>query len=184
MRLTSPDNQNNIPSRAEVQHQINESMHGLSVEDEPLPIFGEVKLGLKPLEQLIRSANDHSLVMLTYDVKRVLGSDLMFGATKFATKRERLKAYDEGIDRLRELNHPYVVIKENGYTFLEQSQFEALKNDAPTCNICKSLMAKRNGRYGEFFTCEKRCEGQKNVSASYWDKIKRQDQTLEAKQCG
>jgi len=56
--------------------------------------------------------------------------------------------------------------------FLNKEATENLKKDMPTCNICRTEMSKETGRYGVFYYCINSCDGQKAVSAKYWNSIR------------
>ncbi|MDB4575405.1 hypothetical protein N9112_00415 [bacterium] len=56
---------------------------------------------------------------------------------------------------------------------LNSKAIENLSNAAPTCNICEKIMSSQKGRYGKFYYCKSKCKGQKTVSDSYWQDVRR-----------
>lgn len=56
---------------------------------------------------------------------------------------------------------------------LNEAAIANLKKPNPTCNWCGQQMPSREGKYGKFYFCANRCPGQKTVSDSYWQSIKR-----------
>ncbi len=173
MEATDPNNRYQIPTLEHLNQEINTALYGLVVKDDPLRPFEKIKLVYPPLEELLASAQDEALIALNEQLVEILDTDFMFGATRKKSKKTILKAYDKGFEKLKSLAHPNVLIHDGKVMVLTQNQLDALKNDAPTCNCCSTLMIKREGRYGTFFACKKQCKKQKNVSADYWDKIRK-----------
>ena len=54
---------------------------------------------------------------------------------------------------------------------LTSKAVQNLKNSVPTCNCCHKPMKPRNGKHGKFYFCA--CEGQKCVSDTYWQSVRR-----------
>ena len=54
---------------------------------------------------------------------------------------------------------------------LNQAAIRNLRNDRPTCNVCRNLMQPREGRFGKFYFCS--CPDQKTVSDSYWQSVRK-----------
>lgn len=173
MYLTSPKNNHQIPTMKQLRHETHMALGGL-VAQNPTPIPpSTVRLVYKPLQELVEKTTDITMKKMNRQLVKILGKDFVFGASKFKTKRKQLEVYDAGVEKLKELNHPYVLITDSKISVLTQSQFEALSRDVPTCNCCNQLMASRHGRFGEFFVCENKCFSQKSVSAQYWNSVKR-----------
>lgn len=47
-----------------------------------------------------------------------------------------------------------------------------LFKDNPTCNCCGNQMTEQHGKFGKFYFCVNKCTEQKNISESYWLKLK------------
>ena len=56
---------------------------------------------------------------------------------------------------------------------LNKAVIANLYKPSPTCNTCATQMTERDGKYGKFYCCANRCPGQKAVSDSYWQSIRR-----------
>lgn len=50
----------------------------------------------------------------------------------------------------------------------EGSILKLPKHVNPTCNICNQEMDGRSGKFGKFYFCSRRCDGQGTVSDAYW----------------
>lgn len=47
-----------------------------------------------------------------------------------------------------------------------------VRKNSPTCNVCLEEMQPQDGKFGKFYFCGNKCEGQKTVSDSYWQSLK------------
>ena len=61
---------------------------------------------------------------------------------------------------------------QRGNVALNAAAIANLSKPNPTCNFCGEQMLARDGRYGKFYFCAKRCEGQPTVSDTYWKSLK------------
>jgi hypothetical protein len=169
MDLTSSSNAKNIPTLRQLKHDTSICLHTLTKEL-PAPM---VRLVYKPLQELVEQTKCKELKALNRQLTRILGRDFMFGASKYKTQKKQFEVYDTGVEKLKALNHPYVLITDAKISILTHSQFKSLSNDSPTCNCCGELMNIKAGRFGEFFVCGNKCFSQKSVSAQHWDKVRR-----------
>jgi hypothetical protein len=47
-----------------------------------------------------------------------------------------------------------------------------LSKEYPTCNCCRVTMKVQSGRFGKFYFCGNKCEGQSTVSDKYWQGVR------------
>ena len=83
---------------------------------------------------------------------------------------------EEGLPPLQEFldEHGIETIETSkGKFYLNKEASESLYNDCPTCNICREEMHPQDGKFGKFYYCNNRCEGQGTVSDKYWQKIRK-----------
>jgi len=57
---------------------------------------------------------------------------------------------------------------------INKKAVENLYKDTPTCNICAEDMQPQEGKFGKFYYCGNRCKGQKTVSDTYWQSVKKE----------
>lgn len=103
----------------------------------------------------------------------IIKDNLEFGIDNRHSLKNRKKMFKEGLDSLKILNHPNILVLKNSYVILTQRQTESLYKEMPTCNECEKEMKKTTGKYGDFYFCENKCKNQKTVSNKYWKEIKK-----------
>lgn len=59
----------------------------------------------------------------------------------------------------------------------ERAIFNLFKS-VPSCNCCGKPMTARDGKFGKFYFCENKCDGQKTVSDVYWKSLKRKLESI------
>jgi len=62
--------------------------------------------------------------------------------------------------------------KLNDTTWLNKEASNNLYKEFPTCNCCRESMTPQEGKFGKFYYCKNRCEGQKTVSDKYWQSVR------------
>ena len=65
-------------------------------------------------------------------------------------------------------------VSESSGASLNEAAILNLINDSPTCNLCGDLMRGQAGKFGKFYFCGNRCDGQKTVSDKYWQSVRLQ----------
>ncbi|MFS1429010.1 hypothetical protein LMH73_018155 [Vibrio splendidus] len=161
---------------------IRESLHNLTIDNEPTILDQFMNI---PRASASKNASENTMEALSdlelefpscevvASIKVILTDDMYFGATKFKSSKKRLALWDDGIAKLKALNHPRLMFTENKYWIISNEQEAALYRDAPTCNYCKEEMHQATGKYGKFYFCGSKCKHQKTISDSYWQSVKR-----------
>ena len=62
--------------------------------------------------------------------------------------------------------------KLNENTWLNKEASNNLYKEFPTCNCCGKSMTPQEGKFGKFYYCKSKCEGQKTVSDKYWQSVR------------
>lgn len=62
--------------------------------------------------------------------------------------------------------------KLNSKTWLNKEDSNNLYKEFPTCNCCRQSMLPQEGKFGKFYYCKNKCEGQKTVSDKYWQSVR------------
>jgi len=140
-------------------------------EDQELRYFQNIlleKYSNKYTEQMISQVRDSGFNTSVIDTKDELYKYIEF------LKENYSKAY-EAIS--------FILYKKYGSTLSGSGVVnkEAVKRAArenPTCNICNTEMTAQNGRYGKFYFCYNKCDGQKTVSDAYWQDFKQKAKTI------
>jgi len=140
-------------------------------EDQELRYFQNIlleKYSKKYTEQMVDQIRDSGFNTSLIDTKDELYKYIEF------LKENYSKAY-EAIS--------FILYKKYGSTLSGSGAVnkEAVKRAArenPTCNVCNTEMTAQNGRYGKFYFCANKCEGQKTVSDAYWQDFKQKAKSL------
>lgn len=64
----------------------------------------------------------------------------------------------------------YTKLRDN--TWLNKEASNNLYKEFPTCNCCRQSMFPQEGKFGKFYYCKNKCEGQKTVSDKYWQTVR------------
>lgn len=138
------------------------------------PYFKKIKLDPKTkLYQAYKELKEKEQTEIDIKLFDIIKDNLEFGIDNRHSLKNRKKMFKEGMDSLKKLNHPNVLVLKNSYVILTEKQTSSLYKEIPTCNECEKEMKKATGKYGIFYFCEDKCKNQKTVSEKYWNEIKR-----------
>jgi len=140
-------------------------------EDEELRYFQGIlkeKFSDKYTEQMVNQIRDSGFNTSLIDTKDELYKYIEFLKENYSMAYEAIS---------------FILYKRYGSTLSGAGVVnkEAVKRAArenPTCNVCNSEMTAQNGRYGKFYFCANKCEGQKTVSDTYWQDFKQKAKSL------